>query len=231
MPVFTTLDGPRLEPRSGKPARQLIVLLHGYGADGEDLIALGEAWAPDFPDAAFVAPNAPDHLPFEGLAGRQWFPLEERDMREYRLGVEAVHPLLNRFLDQELERTRLPSSALAIAGFSQGAMLALHTGLRRKDLPAAVLAYSGLLAGPELLIRELTVTPPVLLVHGEDDTVVDSVHLPAAEAALLGAGLAVESHSLPGVGHAIDGRGIALGRDFLAGAFVAAALGGGLGIG
>jgi len=225
MPCPSDIDGPRLMPRSGKPARQLVVMLHGYGADGEDLIALGEAWAPDFPDAAFAAPHAPDHLPFDGLAGRQWFPLEERDMREYRLGVEAVQPMLDRFLDDELACHHLPSSALAIVGFSQGAMLALHTGLRRKDRPAALLAFSGLLAGPELLPREMTVMPPVLLVHGEDDRVVDCAHLPAAEAALLGAGLTVESCRLSGLGHSIDGRGIALGRDFMAGAFVSAAVG------
>src|SRR5712691_3832426 len=130
------LDGPRLEPRSGA-ARQLVVFLHGYGADGNDLIEIGRAWQGLLPHAAFVSPHAPDpcgQMP----TGRQWFPLASRDVSERWHGVSRAAPVLQRFLDRELARRNLPSSALAIVGFSQGTMMALHVGLRCAVAPFAV---------------------------------------------------------------------------------------------
>lgn len=212
------LTGPRLEPASGGPARQLVVILHGYGADGADLIDLGRIWGRLLPDAAFVAPDAPELLPFEAFGGRQWFALSERDMREYSLGVESATPALNHFLDHELDRLGLDSAKLAIAGFSQGAMMALHAGLRRSDSPAAILAFSGLLADPDGLDGAPT-RPPVLMVHGAEDDVVPAYHLPVARDALLKAGLHVEDHCLDALGHGIDDRAIALGGEFLVRAF------------
>ena len=128
------LDGPRLEPR-GHAASALVVLLHGYGANGDDLIALGEGWRRWLPDAAFVAPNAPQTIP--GMyGGLQWFALTLRDPSEYWRGVEAARPAVDRFLDAELARYRLPPSRLVLVGFSQGTMMALHIGLRRPAAPA-----------------------------------------------------------------------------------------------
>lgn len=205
-----SLSGPRLDPLNGGAARQLVVILHGYGADGLDLIDLGRAWAAALPDAAFVAPHAPEPLPFEGFGGRQWFALNERDMREYSLGAEAARPVLDAFLDAELARLGLTDQDLALVGFSQGAMMALHTGLRRKAPPAAIIAYSGLLPAPDQLggIRS---SAPVLMVHGADDDVVLPYHLPSGAEALQGAGISVEAHMLDGLGHSIDERAMVLG--------------------
>ncbi|WP_420412295.1 alpha/beta hydrolase [Roseibium sp.] len=219
-PAFSPppLDGPRLSPRSGGPARQLVVILHGYGADGFDLIDLGRAWQGQLPDAAFVAPNAPDPLPFEAFGGRQWFPLSERSPQEYVIGAEAAQASLDRFLDAELSRLALDDSSLALAGFSQGAMMTFQAGLRRKKPPAALLAYSGLLPGAAQL-KTIQTTTPVLIVHGEDDDVVPAYHLGAARTALTQAGVSVDTHCLAGLGHSIDERGMVLGGRFLEKAF------------
>jgi phospholipase/carboxylesterase len=202
------LDGPRLAPLSGH-AERLVVILHGYGADGTDLITLGEAWREALPCAAFVAPNGPEpcaHMP----SGRQWFPLDLRNPREYWSGCIGAAPLLHAFLDAELARLGLTDRELALVGFSQGTMTALHVGLRRKTTPALVIGYSGRLAGPGEL-GEITARPPVTLIHGADDDVIAATFTDAAAAALRGAGLAVDTHILPGLGHEIDGRGLALG--------------------
>ena len=160
------LNGPRIEPRQGEPSA-LIVLLHGYGANGDDLIALGEGWRDALPGAVFVAPNAPETIP--GMyGGLQWFALTLRDPSEYWRGVESARPALDRFIDAELARYHLAADRLVLVGFSQGCMMALHVGLRRAAPPAAIVAYSGLLAGPEH-IGDTKARPPILLVHGEAD--------------------------------------------------------------
>ncbi len=222
------LDGPRLAPRSGGPARRLVVLLHGVGADGADLIGFAPFLAEALPDAAFVAPDAPfpcDMAPF----GRQWFSLQDRSSARLAAGVRAVEPALRAFLDAELARLSLPASALALAGFSQGAMVALHAGLRMADPPAAILAYSGALLAPESLPAELAVRrsppPPVLLVHGEADGVVPVWASRMAEAALRGAGVPVEALYIPGLGHTIDESGLSAGVAALLRAFAPAAQG------
>src|SRR5580700_1991699 len=130
------LDGPRLEPQAGGAARQLVVFLHGYGADGNDLIEIGRAWQPLLPHCAFVSPHAPEPCG-EAPVGRQWFALTFRDPNERWIGVNKAAPLLDRFLDAELARRALPPSALALVGFSQGTMMALHVGLRRAIAPRA----------------------------------------------------------------------------------------------
>jgi len=206
------LNGPRIEPRGGATA--LVVVLHGYGANGEDLISLADGWQRRLPRAAFVAPNAPEEIP--GMPGAlQWFPLTLRDPGERWRGVVAARPALDGFLDAELARYRLGPDRLVLAGFSQGTMLALHVGLRRSTAPAAIVAYSGLLAGPEHL-GEITARPPVLLVHGEADDLipVDALHI--AREQLAAAGLLVEWHVRPGLGHGIDPVGQQLAGDFMA---------------
>jgi phospholipase/carboxylesterase len=210
------LDGPRVEPRGSATA--LVVLLHGYGANGDDLIALADGWRYWLPQAVFVAPNAPQTIP--GMPGAlQWFPLTFRDPGERWRGVLAARPALDRFLDAELARYRLVPERLVLAGFSQGTMLALHVGLRRNAPPAAIVGYSGLLAGPEHL-AEITARPPVLLIHGEADDLIPVDALHAAREQLAAAGVAVEWHVRPGLGHGIDPHG-----QRLAGHFMATALG------
>ncbi|MBV1799070.1 alpha/beta hydrolase [Siccirubricoccus sp. G192] len=212
------LHGPRRGPASGGPARQLVVLLHGVGADGQDLIELAPVWARALPEAAFIAPDAPspcDMAPY----GRQWFTLQDRSPARMAAGVRAVAPLLDAFLEAELARLSLPASALALMGFSQGAMTALFTGLRRATPPAAILAYSGALLAPEALTAEIVSRPPVLLVHGEADEVVPAQASRAAEAALRAAGVPVEALYRPGLGHGIDEAGLAAGAALLAKTF------------
>ncbi|MGC1348555.1 MAG: prolyl oligopeptidase family serine peptidase [Xanthobacteraceae bacterium] len=222
--MAAVLDGPRLSPRSGA-ARQLIVFLHGYGADGNDLIELGRVWQPLLPQAAFVSPHAPE--PCEGAPmGRQWFALTFRDPNERWVGVNKAAPVLVRFIDAELARHGLPPSALALVGFSQGAMMALHVGLRRAVPPAAIVGYSGLLVLPpddnlDSFAAEIRSRPPVLLVHGDQDDLIPAQALFQAAQGLAALGVPAEWHLSAGVGHGIDPEGLRHGGEFLARGFAA----------
>ena len=214
------LNGPRLEPRAGGPARQLVVFLHGYGADGNDLIDIGRAWQPLLPNAAFVSPHAPEPCAMAG-AGRQWFGLTFRDPKERWTGVNSAAPALERFLDAELERRKLPPSALALVGFSQGTMMALHVGLRRAAAPAAIVGYSGMFVLPadavtDELAGEIRARPPVLLVHGDRDDLIPAQALFQAAQGLSALGVPTEWHLSAGIGHGIDGEGLRHGGEFLA---------------
>jgi phospholipase/carboxylesterase len=210
------LDGPRLEPRGTAPS-SLVVLLHGYGANGDDLIALSDGWRRWLPEAVVVAPNAPTAIP--GVyGGLQWFALTLRDPSEYWRGVVSARPAVDRFLEDELARYRLTADRLVLVGFSQGSMMALHVGLRRPTAPAGIVAYSGLLAGPEHL-AEIVARPPILLVHGEADDLIPVAALHAAREQLARNDLLVEWHVRPDLGHGIDPA-----AQMLAGHFIAAAL-------
>jgi len=216
------LDGPRLSPRSGAP-RQLVVFLHGYGADGNDLIEIGRAWQQLLPQAAFVSPHAPEPCG-QAPVGRQWFALTFRDPNERWVGANKAAPLLERFLDAELARQQLPPSALALVGFSQGTMMALHVGLRRAAPPAAIVGYSGLLVlppdgNPETLAADVRSRPPVLLVHGDQDELIPVEALFQGSQALAAMGVPVEWHLSAGIGHGIDPEGLRHGGEFLARCF------------
>jgi phospholipase/carboxylesterase len=213
------LDGPRVAPRSGQ-ARQLVVFLHGYGADGNDLIDIGRAWQGLLPDAAFVSPHAP-HACGQAPMGREWFPLTFRNPDERWTGVNAAAPGLNAFLDAELARHNLPASALGLVGFSQGCMLALHIGLRRAAPPAAIVGYSGMLAMPETIdpdtfAAEVVSRPPVLLIHGEQDPLIPVQAVFHAAQSLAALDVPTEWHISPGIGHSIDQEGLRQGGEFLA---------------
>jgi phospholipase/carboxylesterase len=218
------LDGPRLEPRGGA-AKQLVVFLHGYGADGNDLIEIGRAWQPLLPHAAFVSPHAPEACA-QAPTGRQWFNLTFRDPHERWTGVNAAAPALNAFLDAELQRRGLPPSALALVGFSQGTMLALHVGLRRAAAPAAIVGYSGMLVlpqdvDPDKFPQEIRSKPPVLLIHGERDDLIPAQALFQAMQGLAALEVPAEWHLSPGIGHGIDPEGLRQGGEFLARQFKA----------
>jgi phospholipase/carboxylesterase len=217
------LDGPRLPPAAGGAAKQLVAFLHGYGADGNDLIALGREWAKLLPHAAFVSPHAPEPC---GMAptGRQWFDLTLGDMRAIALGVKRAAPSLDVFLDAQLERLCLGARALALVGFSQGTMMALAVGLKRNPAPAAIVGYSGALATIEAPPKDPASAPAVLLVHGDMDEVIPVDALFIAREQLAQAGLPVEWHVAQGIGHGIDGEGLRLGGAFLKQAFAAAQL-------
>ena len=203
------LDGPRKTPAAGGPARQLVVLCHGLGADGTDLIDLAGAWGQAAPDAAFASPDAP--FPHDAGFGRQWWSVADRSPAATEAGVRRAAPFLHRFIDAELARLGLPEDAYALMGFSQGAMMVLFAGLRRATPPRAILAFSGALVAPASLAAELTHPAPVLLVHGEADEVVPAARSHEAETALRAAGVPVESCFIPRLGHGIDQTGLAMG--------------------
>jgi phospholipase/carboxylesterase len=212
------LDGPRLAPRSGK-AKHLVVFLHGYGADGNDLIDIGRAWQTILPDAAFVSPHASRPCG-QAPMGREWFPLTFRDPGERWTGVQMAAPVLEAFLDTELARHSLPPTALALVGFSQGTMMALHVGLRRAVAPAAMVGYSGMLVvpedlAPEKFAAEIRSKPPVLLVHGDSDELIPVQALLQAAQSLAALGIPAEWHISAGVGHGIDQEGLRQGAEFL----------------
>jgi phospholipase/carboxylesterase len=208
------IDGPRVKPASGGAAKSLVVFLHGYGADGNDLIDIGRQLAPVLPDTAFVSPHAPN--PCDGAPyGRQWFPLSALDPHLMFAGTSRAAPAIDAFLDAELAAHGLPAGKLALVGFSQGTMMALQVAFRRKDAIAGVVGYSGLLAGPERLPAEVKSRPPVLLVHGDADPIVPAMALNAAVRALGQVEIPVEWHVRPGLQHGIDGEGLRLGAMFL----------------
>jgi phospholipase/carboxylesterase len=219
--MAVSIDGPRIQPKSGK-AKQLVVFLHGYGADGNDLIEIGRQWRGLLPEAAFVSPHAPERCALSP-GGRQWFPLTMRDDTERWRGVVAARPTLDAFLDAELARHGLDENALALVGFSQGTMMALHTGLRRRLAPCAILGYSGVVAmGPEQPGEELPVSlrpPAILLVHGEEDPLIPSDALFLSANALADAGLPTQWHLSAGLEHGIDNAGLLHGGMFLAQSF------------
>lgn len=220
MPVSTTgsLTGPSAAPSSGGPARQLVVLLHGVGADGTDLIELVPYVAQALPDAAFVAPDAPDAYDMAGF-GRQWFSLQDRSTAALAAGIRAAAPRLDAFLDEQLARHGLGDADLALVGFSQGTMMALHVAPRRPRACAAVVGFSGALVEPERLAAELASRPRTLLVHGDADEVVNAACLPHAEQGLAAVGIPVLAEVRPGLGHSIDGPGLGLAIAFLHQAF------------
>jgi phospholipase/carboxylesterase len=212
--AFLDLSGPDFGPASGGRPRQLVILLHGLGADGSDLIELAPMWANLLPDARFVSPNAPfpcDMAP----VGRQWFSLQSQSEETLLAGIRMAWPILDAFIDKELERSGLADRDLALVGFSQGTMMALFTAPRRTQRCAAVLGYSGMLIGAAELVREVVSRPPVLLVHGTADPIVPFPALAAAVEGLEAAGLSVEHHARPGLGHGIDPTGLELGGRFL----------------
>ncbi|MGA9795515.1 MAG: dienelactone hydrolase family protein [Rhizomicrobium sp.] len=208
------LSGPRLPPARGE-ATHLVVLAHGYGADGNDLIGLAPHWQRLMPTVAFAAPNAPERC--AGSPGYQWFPISRLDPHEMQQGVESVAPVLEAFLESELARLNLPPERLALVGFSQGTMMSLHVGLRRAIKPAAIVGYSGVLAGaPPALGAD---TPPILLIHGDADEMIPANALFMSAGALGHAGACVQWHLSPGIGHSIDETGLMMAGAFLVQAF------------
>ena len=200
----------RLDPKN-RQADALVVLLHGYGADGNDLIGLAKPLSQVLPNAAFVAPDAPQPCPG---ARFQWFPITELDPQRMHEGVLSAASGLESFIGAERRRLSLPPERLALVGFSQGTMMALHIGLGGPR-PAAIVGFSGVLTGTP----EISEPPPVLLVHGGSDPLIpaEAIYLTASR---LGAcGVRVEWHISPGLGHGIDDMGLSRAAAFLAMAF------------
>jgi len=211
---MSKIEGPSHGPHSGGKPKQLIVLLHGYGADGNDLIGLAPVLAPLMPDAVFHAPNAP--YPCEGNPmGFQWFGINRLDPASRLAGTRAAAPFVDTFLDETLAKYDLDESKTALVGFSQGTMMALHVGLRRARQVAGIVGFSGAMAGGDVLKDEIKVRPPVLLVHGDADPMLPHQLTEEAAVALQRNGVEVAVHIAAGVGHGIDQTGLSHAARFL----------------
>lgn len=216
-PPLRRLDGPRRPAVSGF-ADALVVLLHGYGANGDDLFPLAGIFAQAAPSAAFISPHAPEPSRVNPM-GRQWFPIPWIDgssEAEMTSGFQRAEADLNAFLDAELAAAGLTGDRLVLIGFSQGTMMSLQAGLRRAAPPAGIVGFSGRLVRPEALPEEATGKPPVLLVHGDQDEVIPVSEMEEARAGLAAAGIPVRWHVSQGVGHGIAEDGLTLASKFLA---------------
>lgn len=207
------VNGSSLAPASGEPPKQIVLLLHGYGSNGADLISLAPSWQAALPDALFLAPNAPLRL---GLGGSyQWWPLTALAPQALAAGAAKAAPAIDAFIDRKLRQYSLTDAQLAMVGFSQGTMMALHVGLRRRQQIAGIVGYSGMLTGAhELKHTEITL-PPVLLVHGSADAIVPVTASHTAKADLHRLGIDVAVHVSAGLGHSVDPVGLKLGGEFL----------------
>lgn len=207
------LSGPVIEPNGA--LRSAVILLHGLGADGANLIDIGSMMAPELPETAFISPNAPFDFDMMPGAGYQWFSLTNWSPKTMLDGANTAAPILNSFIDEVLAHYNLPDDRLALLGFSQGTMMALHVALRREKKLACIVGFSGALIAPELLAGEIKSKPDVCLVHGQEDTVVPFAAMNIARTALRKLGISADAHPRPGLEHSMDLQGINLATDFL----------------
>lgn len=212
------VNGASLKPRSGEPPKKIVFLLHGFGSSGTDMISLAPQWQDALPDTLFLAPHAPQRCGLMG-AGYQWWGLSGFAPAALASGAVSAAPAMDAFIDRKLAQYGLTEADLALVGFSQGTMMALHVGLRRPQAVAAVVGYSGMLAGTVGLAHGNFAKPPVLLVHGTADPVVPIAALHMSESELKRLGVDVTTHISHGVAHSVDPVGLRLGRDFVADAF------------
>jgi phospholipase/carboxylesterase len=205
------LTGPRRAPTSGQSPKGLIVTLHGYGSNGEDLISLAPYWDRLLPDVQFSSPNAPAHVSGYGEM-YQWFAIESMDPIHLAQGAREAAPILEAFLEAEMARFGVTKAQTALVGFSQGTMMALQVGLASKESYAGIVGFSGALVGNPDIASE----PPVLLIHGDQDDVVPLAASQIAQQFLSAAGLDARLHVSPRAAHTIAMDGLQLGGAFLA---------------
>lgn len=211
---MTKLSGPMLAPSSGTAPKRIVVLLHGYGDDGNGLIGLGRYWAPLLPDALFVSPNAPSVCgAFAG--GFEWFPLANDRSLPWSEGVRMAAPVLREFLRDLWAQTGLGAEDTFLAGFSQGAMMALHVGTSLETRLRGVIGFSGVFLPPDSFATGAAAKPPIALVHGAEDEVLEVAHSREAAVQLSAAGHDVRLHIDPGSGHTIADAGLEFATGFL----------------
>ena len=208
------LSGPIVMPVSGHKPKHIVIFIHGYGSNGDDLIGLAPYWQGALPDTVFVAPNGPAPCPGTP-SGYQWWPPATLSVEERAAGARQAAPVLDNFIDEQLARFDLGEEQLALVGFSQGTMMALHVGPRRERVIAGIVGYSGMLADAAGLAAGLRSKPPVLLIHGDADDVLPIAAFHQARTALNGLGFDLTTHVSRGLGHSIDEAGLTLGRQFL----------------
>ena len=213
-PKNPTISGPELLPKSGNAPDWLVIFCHGLGADGNDLIGLSAFFSEILPEAVFVSPNAPFPCDMAPM-GYQWFSLQNRDENSMLTGVKSAAPILNQFIDQQLEKFNLTEDRTFLVGFSQGTMMSLYVGPRRKKPLAGIIGYSGRLIGGNELKSDIKSCPPVLLVNGDMDDLVPSELQQEAVDCLNNLGVSVQGHICSGLGHSINQRGLDFSRDFL----------------
>ena len=212
--------GWRRAPASA-PANGLVVLLHGVGSNARDLMPLADIWSESLPDVAFTSLDGTDAFD-GGFGGRQWFSLRDVNEGNREARVAAAYPALRAMLDTELAQRQLPFSRLALVGFSQGSIMAMHHVASSAEGAAGVVAYSGRLASV-IVAQNGT---PLTLIHGEDDEVIPVQELEYAADAFHNAGYSVNAYALPGIGHTITADGVALGQEALEHALGALSRGG-----
>jgi phospholipase/carboxylesterase len=203
------------KPESGKKPEQLVMLLHGLGSNGQDLISLAPFWAKYLPNAIFISPDAPfrcDMVPPGYPNSYQWFSLQQRAPSAMLHGASSAAPILQDFMKEQMELHDISAAKTALVGFSQGTMMSLYAGPRFGQRIAGILGYSGALVG-EMDIELHKV--PVHLVHGEADDVVPVAAYHHARKGLEQAGFTVSGHTTKGLPHSIDDKGIQSGADFL----------------
>ncbi len=206
-----TFSGPSLLPASGEKPDSLVVLIHGYGANGDDLLSLGKSWASLLPNTLFIAPHGPVVCEVNP-SGNQWFGLRDWDPERILKEIQILTPSFNRYLDGLLKIHAIPPEKLAIVGFSQGAILGIHVALHRPPC-AGVVAYSGAFLDDPTKLK--LARSPILLIHGTEDQVLPSSFSQEAEERLKALRIPVNLSLLPGLGHGIDGRGLGMGGTFL----------------
>jgi phospholipase/carboxylesterase len=212
--MSANLTGPSLLPAAGGNPKRIIVLLHGYGSNGADLLSLAPYWRSALPDTLFVAPNAPEQVPgYPG--GFQWWGLESFDRASLAAGARRAAPVLDAFLDRLIEEHGVPEERIALVGFSQGTMMALHVGPRRARQLAGIVGYSGMLVDPVALDGDVVTRPPVLLVHGDADPVVPFASFHEAKRELMARGFDVSEHVTHELEHSVDPTGLAAGEKFI----------------
>lgn len=206
-----------MKPASGNAPKQLVMLLHGLGANGDNLLDLGRVMSPELPDAMFMAPNAPfacDMVPEGYPDAYQWFSLQNRDREVMFAGAEAVWPSLEAFIEQQLNAFNIAPENFALIGFSQGTMMSLHVALRQENPYGAVVGFSGAFLGMQEN-ENVTAKPPICLVHGMNDDVVPFESMAAAKKQLSEHGVSVKTHERPRLQHSIDMEGIEIATAFL----------------